>query len=264
MKVANISGGRTSAYMGIALHDRGFDGIYCFQNTGMEAPETISFLKGLPFPIIVLQYKSEPPFFTIETLDSLNMTGEPFKQLVRKRKAVPNMEQRFCTDEMKILTMRRYMRSIGVMKWSNYLGIRHDEPERIKRIKENYGRRGGKTVISVPVFPLDDMKITAKHIGDFWRGRPDDLKLPMLPNGKTICGNCIGCFHKSEAELAMTIKRYPKQWEIMEGIESEMGHTFRKNKSLSQLRDDVTNDLSFDFNIEHENYCTTELGSCGD
>lgn len=249
--------------MGIMLHESGFDGIYCFQNTGMEAPETIAFLKKMPFPVIVLQYKAEKPFFTVETLDTLNMTGDPFKQLVRKRGFIPNKTKRFCTDEMKTLTLRRFMRSRKFMTWENLLGIRADEPERIKKIVKNYTRRGGKTVKSTARFPLAEQGITKKDIGDYWRSNSFDLGLPMMPSGQTICGNCTFCFHKSEAELAMSLKRYPDQWAIGEAMEKEIGHTFR-DVSMQELREAVEQDQSFDFNIENKVYCTTELGSCGD
>lgn len=263
MKVANISGGRTSMFMGIELQKQGFDGIYCFQNTGMETPETIEFLKSAPFPLIVLQYKSEKPFFTIETLDSMNKTGEPFKQLVRKRKAIPNKTQRFCTQEMKIKTLRRYMRSQKIKVWTNFLGIRADEKDRIEKIKAGYKKQSDKTVRVSCSFPLANMGITAKDIGDFWKKQNWNLDLPMLPSGKTICGNCVGCFHKSEAEMAISYKRYPALYAIMEEMEKEIGYTFRKN-SMTEYREFFDNDKHFDFNIKNDLYCDSQNGSCGD
>lgn len=264
MKVACISGGRTSGYMGIKLYESGFDGIYCFQNTGQEAPETIDFLKKMPFPVTVLQYKDTKPFFTIETLESLNMSGEPMKQLARKRSYIPNKQKRFCTDELKTLTVRRFMRSQGIMEWENYLGIRADEPERVVKITKNYKRRGGKTVKSSPVFPLVEMGIVRKDIQDFWKRHDFDLSLPMTQSGKTLCGNCTMCFHKSEAELAISVKSFPKQWAEMEALEEEIGFTFRDGISMKEFREHVENDYHFDFNIENKIYCNTELGACGD
>lgn len=251
-------------YMGITLYEQGFDGIFCFQNTGMETPETIDFLSKAPFPLTVLQYKDEKPFYTVETLESMNKTGEPFKQLVRKRKAIPNKRQRFCTQEMKIRTLRRYMRGQGILIWDSYVGIRADEPDRIQNITNGYAKHGGTYVKVTPKFPLLDWNVTAKEVGEFWRGKNWDLNMPLLPNGKTICGNCVGCFHKSEAELAITLKRYPALYSIMEGMEKEIGHTFREGVSMSDFRTYVENDLNFNFKMENDGYCTSETGSCGD
>lgn len=255
-------------FMGIELHRQGFDGIYCFQNTGMETPETIEFLKRAPFPLLVLQYKAENPkdrpSFTVETLESMNKTGEPFKQLVKKRKAIPNKRQRFCTQEMKILTLRRYMKSQNIKEWENYLGIRADEPQRVSDITRKYEKRNGRNVKVYPKFPLADTGVNLKTVGNFWTKQNWDLDMPMIPSGKTICGNCVGCFMKSEAELAITYKRYPHLYSIMENMEKEIGHTFRDVRSMEEYRTHFENDMHFDFNIEKEVYCTTELGSCGD
>lgn len=255
-------------FMGIELHRQGFDGIYCFQNTGQETPETIEFLKRAPFPILVLQYRAENPkdrpSFTVETLETMNKTGEPFKQLVKKRQAIPNKRQRFCTQEMKILTLRHYMKSQKIYEWENYLGIRADEPKRVSDITRKYNLRNGKRVRVYPKFPLDDAAVDLKTVGEFWAKQNWDLDMPMLPTGKTICGNCVGCFMKSEAELAITLKRYPTMYATMEEMEKDMGHTFRPDISMTEFRKAVENDIHFDFNIEKEVYCTSELGSCGD
>jgi hypothetical protein len=79
-----------------------------------------------------------------------------------------------------------------------------------------------------------------------------------------VMGNCVGCFHKSEAELALTLKRYPDLYAIMESIEKEIGGTFRNGYSMEEFRKQVESNPHFNFDFENEVYCTSENGSCGD
>ena len=41
--------------------------------------------------------------------NSASRIGEPFEVLVRRRKYLPNIAARFCTTELKILPMKRYL-----------------------------------------------------------------------------------------------------------------------------------------------------------
>ena len=61
------------------------------------------------------------------------------------------MMARFCTSELKVLTIERYMDS----DFATVVGIRADEPRRVVKMrgKENY------------FVPLADAKVTEKDIG---------------------------------------------------------------------------------------------------
>jgi len=101
-RVINFSGGKTSAYMTIHEYREGDLVIFC--DTGREHPKTYKFINDFEanekIPIIRLKYyNSENPFDLLLSK--------------RKYKILPNRMRRFCTDELKVKTARRYLRSIG-------------------------------------------------------------------------------------------------------------------------------------------------------
>ena len=87
MKILSFSGGRTSAYM-LANYD--FDlAIFC--NTGKEAEGTLDFVRkcGEYFEkdIIWLEYTTDTKDkFKIVNFNTASRNGEPFEQLIKKRK----------------------------------------------------------------------------------------------------------------------------------------------------------------------------------
>jgi 3'-phosphoadenosine 5'-phosphosulfate sulfotransferase (PAPS reductase)/FAD synthetase len=115
-RVINFSGGKTSAYMTIKYYKPGDLVIFC--DTGREHFKTYKFINDFEafenIPVIRLSYDGG------------------FRRLLEKTKAIPNRFKRFCTIELKVKTARRYLRSIGLMKYENLVGFRFDEPLKFK------------------------------------------------------------------------------------------------------------------------------------
>lgn len=116
-----FSGGRTSAYMlhhileaNHGLPDRV---AVSFQNTGREMPETLDFVQQVGdrwnVPIIWLEYRSAKPWFEVVDHNSASRNGEPFDQLIAKRRMLPNLAKKFCSPELKTLTAKRYLVARG-------------------------------------------------------------------------------------------------------------------------------------------------------
>lgn len=272
-KVAHISGGRTSMYMGIELKAKYGDDIeLIFQNTGMEREETYEFLnkndKAHGLNLTWIEYTKEKPFYKIvfyETASRYNpktATAKPFDELLEKNgRYLPNREQRFCTVQLKVLTAYRYIRKEYKLKeWENYIGFRVDEPHRDRPEK-----RETKTITQWQKYPLFEQGISIFDIKNFWNShnmKPLDLELPMLPNGKTVGGNCIGCFMKSEYENTMLCRTNPEMvaWHIKK--EKEKGATFHKDSSWADKMKTAKTSPMFDFGVEDELLCTNDYGSC--
>ena len=215
-----FSGGRTSAYM---LHQiaEANGGIpdrceVTFQNTGREMPQTLDFVAECGsrwgIPIVWIEYRADAPWFEVVSHNSAARNGEPFEALIEKRKFLPNQNSRFCTTELKIRTAKRYLRSLGWDYWTNCIGIRADEPSRIRpegvRDKERW----------TTWQPLNHAGIGKSHVSAFWERQPFDLRLPNV-RGNCWLGNCDGCFLKSEAHVAAFTRDFPERaawWERME------------------------------------------------
>jgi 3'-phosphoadenosine 5'-phosphosulfate sulfotransferase (PAPS reductase)/FAD synthetase len=225
----SVSGGRTSMYMlWRTLEANGglpADTIACFANTGKEDEATLAFVQECSerwsVPITWLEYQFDEPRFRVVDFDTASRNGEPFEALVARRKFLPNVISRFCTVELKVRTMHRYLKSIGWTEWESWLGIRADEPRRLARIAKNdYGKHEEKFA------PLGMAGIGAKDVGDFWKSQPFDLGLPNI-NGVTMHGNCDLCYLKPAAQVLSLIAEKPERaiwWAQMETRVQSSGH----------------------------------------
>lgn len=137
--VLSFSGGRTSAYM---LHqvlqnnDDLSDLLVLFANTGKEHPATLDFVRECGarwgVPIVWLEYRDNDQGFAVVDFDTCSRAGEPFAALIQKRQYLPNPVTRFCTIDLKIRIIHKYLRSLGLSDEENPVdmmtGIRADEP----------------------------------------------------------------------------------------------------------------------------------------
>lgn len=215
----SFSGGRTSAYMlWRVLQSNGGklpeDAIVCFANTGKEEEETLQFVhdceKKWGVEIHWLEYINEEPRFKRVDFASANRDGTPFEQLIRKRNYLPNPVTRFCTAELKIRTIHKYLKSIGWKdhnETSDWVGIRADEMRRAAKMDRS------RT-------PLVSAGVTVHDVNQFWSEQSFNLNLPTY-NGRTLAGNCDLCFLKPASQVASLIAEKPERgvwWAKMEAL----------------------------------------------
>lgn len=266
-----FSGGRTSGYM---LHHilEANGGLpdrveVTFQNTGREMSETLDFVRECGdrwgVKIVWLEYRDEAPWFERVSHNSAARNGEPFEALIRKRKFLPNQNARFCTSELKIRVAKRYLRSLGWDCWTNCIGLRADEPNRIKPEGVKLGDRWTTWQ------PLNHAGVGKADVAAFWNRQPFDLRLPNV-RGNCWLGNCDGCFLKSEASIGALAREYPERaawWEGMEALASELtsgsAATWSKRYTRAEMRDfmDRQGD-AFDTLIEVGALCQADGGEC--
>ena len=116
---------------------------------------------------------------------------------------MPNTRARFCTVELKIRTMRRYLQSLGWEEWDNMIGIRADEQRRAAKMKPDSKQEN-------PVMPLHQAGVTKAEVLEFWANNDFDLELPII-NGETIGGNCDLCFLKSLPKIVTLVAQKPER-----------------------------------------------------
>lgn len=222
----SFSGGRTSAYMlwRVIQSNGGLpeEAKVCFANTGKEMEETLRFVErcgrewGVPIDWIEYHDAEETKDrFKVVTFETASRDGEPFEAIIRKRNYLPNPVSRFCTVEMKVRAIHRYLKSLGWTEWDSMLGIRADEPRRVAKIgNQDYGKHEEKYA------PLAVAGITKEMVGEFWRNQPFDLELPNI-NGVTMHGNCDLCYLKGGSQILSLIKEKPERavwWAKMEAL----------------------------------------------
>ncbi len=235
----SFSGGRTSGFMLwniIQAHGGTLpkDIYVTFANTGKEAPETLDFVHeigqkwGVKIHWLELYFGEERPVYRTKevTYKTASRNGEPFEALIDRRKYLPNPVARFCTSELKVKVMSRFMRKLkGHKTWYNVIGLRYDEPRRVSSaMRQNNPWEN--------VLPMYHAKHDVKDVTDFWEKQNFDLNLTNF-SGKTLAGNCDLCFLKGKDTKIKLLKERPEMadWWIKQEQKfgKDAGATFRKD-----------------------------------
>lgn len=244
----SFSGGRTSAFM---LHEtvQAFGGSLpndfhvIFANTGKEREETLDFVdacaRAWRVPVIWIEWRPPPEHFEVVSYRTADRTGKWFSEVIRRKQYLPNATMRYCTSELKVKTMNRWMRAQGYENWNNVVGLRYDEGHRVmKQLARNDQKKERYTAMMPLASRLS--KVTKADVMAFWNAQPFDLQLEPHE------GNCDLCFLKSRDKLASIIKRRPHsaEWWIEQersAKTSKQGDLARFNKyeSFAQLADFV-------------------------
>lgn len=254
----SFSGGRTSAYMlwRVLQSNNGLpdNAVVCFANTGKEDEATLKFVRDCEInwnvKIHWLEWAVEKPKFKIVNYETASRNGEPFEECIKHYKKLPNPAQRWCTGQLKIRTIHRFLRSLG---WdhnetdnNDFVGIRADEPRRAAKMAKN----------KVPLF-VDG--VTKETINDFWNKQSFGLDLKIFL-GESLLGNCDLCFLKSMDKKMNIVRQNPEKaiwWAKMEKTVTEInpdhqgtGNLFRKDHpSYAEIGNFVKNQQNL-FNDE--------------
>ena len=247
----SFSGGRTSAYMlWRVLQSNGglpSDAVVCFANTGKEDEATLRFVQACSerwgVRITWVEYQQDAPNYRVVDFNTASRQGEPFEAIIRKRNYLPNPVTRFCTSELKIRTMHKWLRanweSLGWdaldLEWNQMIGIRADEMRRVSKIRAR--GHSTETTKETMLMPLADAGVTVQDVAAFWAAQPFQLELPTY-NGRTLAGNCDLCFLKPAQQVQTLIAERPERavfWVRMEALALALasrpdGAVFRKDR----------------------------------
>jgi len=243
--VISFSGGRTSGYMlwRILQAHQGIlpdDVKVIFANTGKEMPETLDFVRdcGVHWnvPITWVEYRAKTDDgkqIAVVNYETASRKGEPFEILIRERKYLPNPFARFCTVELKVRPMHRYLKSIGWTEWDSCIGFRADEQRRVAKLgRQDYGKHETKTA------PLASAGIGIHEIMKFWAEHSFDLKLKVNSKGNSAHGNCDLCFLKKTSHIISLIRENPDRaewWAEQERVVTEIGQANSVTGALFNL-----------------------------
>lgn len=250
--LVSFSGGRTSGYMLKRILDA-HGGVLpanvhvVFANTGKEWSVTLDFVaecgRQWAVPITWIERTWETPEgFSEVGHNSADRTGRPLRETIERRRFLPNGVSRFCTSEGKVHVMRRWMQAQGYKRWINVIGLRRDEP---KRVKKQHRRNLLSKEVYTTVMPLDVAGVSKADVRAWWREQPFDLQ---LPHDSDAFGNCDLCHLKHRAKLLQVLLHDPSAadwWIDCEAWATDIaqkpsGARFRKNgPSYAELKDYV-------------------------
>ncbi|SDG31940.1 Phosphoadenosine phosphosulfate reductase family protein [Pedobacter terrae] len=218
-RVFNFSGGATSALMTI-LGKPTPDDIVLFTDTKWESPETYKFIdefelyEGIKVHRVAYTHRKSPGM-------------EGFPAYLNHKVYLPNRERRICTEDLKVRTAKRYLRTLGVRKFENLIGFRFDEKHRVDRNQKRFVNVFNK-------FPLYDMGVTKEMVDQYWLTKPYRLQIPR------ILGNCDLCFLKGKNAIITILQHHPElasKWIDAENNNHKKGHsaTFIKGISYKEM-----------------------------
>jgi len=244
----SFSGGKTSAFMTkfiIEHYGINENTHIVFANTGKEKEETLEFVRdcelnwGIKISWIEsdLSLKLKPRGANYKEVDfeTASRNGEPFQKVIQKY-GIPNRVSRFCSGIMKKEIIQQYMKDKGYKKWTTAIGIRADEPDRVREYW----------------YPLYEIGVTKQIVDLFWERQSFNLML------KPHQGNCDLCHLKSMSKRKKILQENPKIAEWWIKMEEMKNSTFDSNFSVKEILSAVTNQTNL-FSSEYDISCF-----CGD
>lgn len=232
----SFSGGRTSGYL-LRHVLNAWDGIMppgghaLFANTGREHESTYEFVERIGrewCPVTWIEWS--PSGYEVRNPQTASRSGEPFAALITKRNYLPNPIARFCTSDLKVKPMQRFMQDQGYESFTTVIGLRFDEPRRVAKLRADSTRD--------IAMPLADAGVTREQIIEWWKGQPFDLR---LPNDDPAFGNCDLCFLKGSARVERVIRAEPHRAIWWADQERNIDARFRKDRpTYGQLLTQIT------------------------
>lgn len=201
--VVSFSGGRTSAYLVHLMEARrkseGIDVKYLFMDTGAEHPATYEFVRAVVrhFGIDLVCLRAninpqlgKPSSYSVVSIDDIGPDLAPWRAMMKKYGTPYNTGGAFCTDRLKLVPFEKYCKE-HFGEWVTVLGIRADEPKRLK------GKPGVAYMADFSDFEKEDVLM-------WWASMPFDLSIPEH------LGNCVLCIKKGVNKVALAARDEPE------------------------------------------------------
>lgn len=223
----SVSGGRTSMMMARFIQQhcgKHAELRFVFANTGEEHPRTLEFVNecdkawglGIVWVEAVTHTGRKGSTHKVVTFETAARRGEPFQKVIEKY-GIPNKSFPHCNRELKLLPMESYIRSIGWKGVRTAVGIRADEPKRLRPNAESKG-------VVYPFahwWPQDKQDVLT-----WWEDQPFDLGIQERE------GNCKWCWKKSDRKHFANIAENPDWYDFPRTMEVFHAKTNRSNPQV--------------------------------
>lgn len=219
--VASISGGKDSGAMSLWLTEQGIEHDRIFMDTGWEHDLTYQYLRG------PLTAKLGP---IVELRAPLLM-----EELIRKKGMFPSRVRRFCTTELKVKPMQRYLsaRLDSGEDLINAVGIRAEESEARSRMPEWEWQDGFDCEVWRPLLRWSEQEVIDIH-----------KRHGLAPNPLYLIGalrvGCWPCIHARKSEIRLIADQDPARIVRLRVLEEDVGRAAqaradRDDKELKSL-----------------------------
>jgi hypothetical protein len=215
----SVSGGRTSMMMARFVQQhmgKHAELKFVFANTGQEHEKTLEFVDrcdrewglGVVWLEAVTNQGRKGCTHKIVSFETASRKGEPFESMIAKY-GIPNKSYPHCNRELKLNPMRSYIVSIGWHQAKVAVGIRADEPKRLRAGAEADGI----------IYPFAHLWPTDKQdVLSWWEDQPFDLELEERE------GNCVWCWKKSDRKHFANIASNPGWYDFPRRMEQFYGN----------------------------------------
>jgi 3'-phosphoadenosine 5'-phosphosulfate sulfotransferase (PAPS reductase)/FAD synthetase len=242
--VVSFSGGRTSAYMVWLFEQRrkveNINVEYLFCDTGAEHPKTYEFIlevvKQWNIDLTCLRTVVSPEAgvgvsYQVIPLNDCTDDLKPFKAICEKYGTPYNPSGGHCTDFMKTIPAEKYANDkYGKLNYTKWLGMRVDEPKRIKTVNaqlELFEKKQNKKNVNVDYLAhISDFE--KSDILDWWSKQSFNLDLDS-----DILGNCQFCIKRGINKVALSARYEPEAAKrFIKMIESDTIPMFHANREM--------------------------------
>lgn len=237
--IASFSGGKDSTALILHMQEVGIEFRTVFCDTGWEHPIAMEYVDKIDRELLggkLIRLKSEK--------------YDGFHDLAVKRKMVPGLRSRFCTQELKIFPLHAYLDTLEDGDITVYQGIRSEEsPARAAMDKKTWEKDAGGFWIDRP---LKDW--TAEQVFEIHK-RYGVTPNPLYTMGMGRVG-CWPCIMVSKRELKHWFRQFPDTVEKLEALEADLNANLEDpNSPRSFFRGDYIPER-----FKHDRMCITKDG----
>jgi hypothetical protein len=155
--------------------------------------------------------------------------GRDIWTLAEQYSAIPSNRMPFCTEQLKIRQMHKYLKRIEG-NFTLYYGYGADEWQRVQKQTARFEVKGIKTA-----YPLVNAGLTGEDakriIRDEWKFCLPEPYLYLKHN------NCLPCFKGGKGYFVEIVKSYPQYYERAAKLEETTGYTVFQDITLRQLQE---------------------------
>lgn len=202
--VASISGGKDSAALSLWLTERGIEHHHVFADTGWEHDLTYEYLRG-------------PLTAKLGPITEVQGRDAGMVNLVRRKGTFPSRLRRFCTEELKVMPLVTFVKSVQDVYGDtvNAVGIRAAESEARAKMPEWEWSDAFDCDVWRPLLRWTEQDVIDIH------KRHGLAPNPLYLKGATRVG-CFPCIFERKAGIKLVAQLSPDRIEQIADLEIEI------------------------------------------